>query len=65
MSEWKFNKDGWTNWITHDGSGCPCVGMYVGLETHSKVKDVPSNYKITGECSVEGVPIKSNSQSWC
>jgi hypothetical protein len=29
MSNWKFNKDGWTNWITHDGKGCPCVGWMV------------------------------------
>ena len=32
MSNWKFNKDGWTGWITHDGSGCPCVGMYTQTE---------------------------------
>lgn len=26
---WKFNKDGWTDWIEHDGKGCPCVGWWV------------------------------------
>jgi len=29
---WKFNKDGWTNWIEHDGNGCPCVGWWVMCE---------------------------------
>ena len=34
---WKFNKDGWTDWIEHDGKGCPCVGWYVQTITFDGV----------------------------
>jgi hypothetical protein len=29
MTRWVFNEDGWTDWIDHDGKGCPCVGWMV------------------------------------
>lgn len=29
MTRWVFNEDGWTDWINHDGKGCPCVGWWV------------------------------------
>ena len=32
MTQWKFNPNGWTDWITHDGKGCPCVGWYGRVE---------------------------------
>lgn len=31
MTRWVFNEDGWTDWIDHDGNGCPCVGWWVHL----------------------------------
>ena len=34
MTRWVFNEDGWTDWIDHDGKGCPCVGWMVEVETN-------------------------------
>ncbi|WP_333846930.1 hypothetical protein [Phaeobacter italicus] len=32
MTRWVFNEDGWTDWIDHDGKGCPCVGWWAEVE---------------------------------
>lgn len=58
MSNWKFNKDGWTDWITHDGKGCPLPdGTYVSVKRangvyaefavgmHSVAYEAPSWYR--------------------
>ncbi|WP_120636040.1 hypothetical protein [Ruegeria sp. EL01] len=31
---WKFNADGWTDWIEHDGNGCPktLIGRVIKVE---------------------------------
>ena len=36
---YKFNADGWTNWIAHDGKGCPCVGWYCQDEHYGEFND--------------------------
>lgn len=56
MSKFKFNSDGWTNWITHDGSDCPCVGYYIQVEYDDVPKGRNSKHR-------EGVCYRSGS-SW-
>lgn len=66
MTQFKFNEDGWTDWIDHGGDGCPCVGWYCQAELDKKLKNggAKGMYKVIGPKKVEGLAKISHHRAW-
>lgn len=59
--------DEWSEWVEHDGSGCPCIGEYVQLEYDVEVDATmwrgPSDAIIHGK-RVEVIVRRGPLNSW-
>jgi hypothetical protein len=52
--------DEWGPWIEHDGSGCPCVGMWV-----HRIYGRPGLDTVDGKTKSEKIGLVMNAQSGC
>lgn len=60
------HEEHWGPWTIHDGSGCPCVGMWVRVETDRPVyrDGLPPEAVIYNDFSFAYMPLDNTGDGW-